>query len=871
MIDQKTSLLINRQVPEFVRDEYPLFITFLEAYYEYLETKQGTEINDLTKRGKELRYISDVDESIDDFEEQFFNTFAALFPRDMQIEKSTLIKNVLPMYLAKGTESSFKLLYRFLFGQKLELKYPSNDVLIASGGNWVVENVLKVSGDIISYYTADGTTKQFKILQEVNDVTVYVNDALQTSGYYIRKESKKLIFTTAPASGASIKVHYNTLDYSKLVNRKVTGLTSGATAITEKFSSRLVNSRKIVELFINNKTLIGEFNIGEKIHTSYIDSDGTLIDIQLAGISSLQSINLLNGGSNYNVGDPVFISTGSNDQPGSATISKIFSGVINRTRINNGGAGFQPPGRIAAVGYDPVVLDFAIASVDTSGANTPNTFTIFSDVISDIGSTLISAASYGTAGNVASTNASTRLIDAFGNVSYTAIGSISNVTIVAASAVVSTSPTLNAEPAVYTIPIRGATATPTPVKIDTFGSIGRFDINAGGSNYAVGDELVFTNLPMTFGVGAAAEVSSIANTTLLNGIITSVKLLPFKLSGNVSVTSASNVMVQGYSTAFDTELQIGDKIMIADQIKRVDVIASANSLNVNTSFTAAFTNKPIRHVNRYLLGGQGYRQDALPTITVSSNTGSGANITVHSIMGDGENIEGYGTKRIGEIEEILIIDPGAGYIFVPTIDLTTRGDGTALANATLNPTYETLAGRWTSADGILSSYDKRLQGKDYYVKYSYLTSSVTEFAKYKKIFKELLHPSGFKAYAELNKISVINDPVSRDSETAKAKIAGISGTVNVATGSIYVTGTNTKFNVATSSGAITIGSYIAVNSQIRVISSVISNTNLAVTSAFTITANNEEMVVMNTVYSSITTELSEEITTEDEFSLLIES
>jgi hypothetical protein len=123
----------------------------------------------------------------------------------------------------------------------------------------------------------------------------------------------------------------------------------------------------------------------------------------------------------------------------------------------------------------------------------------------------------------------------------------------------------------------------------------------------------------------------------------------------------------------------------------------------------------------------------------------------------------------------------------------------------------------------------------------------------------------------LNKISVINDPVSRDSETAKAKIAGISGTVNVATGSIYVTGTNTKFNVATSSGAITIGSYIAVNSQIRVISSVISNTNLAVTSAFTITANNEEMVVMNTVYSSITTELSEEITTEDEFSLLIES
>ena len=61
MTDKLTSLLVNRQVPEFVREEYPLFITFLEAYYEYLEQKQGTQINDLTKRAKDLRHISDVD------------------------------------------------------------------------------------------------------------------------------------------------------------------------------------------------------------------------------------------------------------------------------------------------------------------------------------------------------------------------------------------------------------------------------------------------------------------------------------------------------------------------------------------------------------------------------------------------------------------------------------------------------------------------------------------------------------------------------------------------------------------------------------------------------------------------------------------
>ena len=66
MSDNKVSLLVNRQVPEFVREEYPVFISFLEAYYEFLENKQGTKKNDLLTKAKELKDISDVDISIED-------------------------------------------------------------------------------------------------------------------------------------------------------------------------------------------------------------------------------------------------------------------------------------------------------------------------------------------------------------------------------------------------------------------------------------------------------------------------------------------------------------------------------------------------------------------------------------------------------------------------------------------------------------------------------------------------------------------------------------------------------------------------------------------------------------------------------------
>ena len=53
--DLKTSLLVNRQVPEFVREEHPNFIAFLEAYYEFLQEKQGTQVNDLITQAKKKR------------------------------------------------------------------------------------------------------------------------------------------------------------------------------------------------------------------------------------------------------------------------------------------------------------------------------------------------------------------------------------------------------------------------------------------------------------------------------------------------------------------------------------------------------------------------------------------------------------------------------------------------------------------------------------------------------------------------------------------------------------------------------------------------------------------------------------------------
>lgn len=878
MADQKTSLLINRQVPEFVRDEYPVFVSFLEAYYEFLEQKQGTELNDLVTKSKDLRDISDVDLSIEDFERNFFNTFADLIPRDIAVDKSVLIKNVLPLYLSKGSEASFKLLYRMMFGGELEVKYPKNDVLRASDGKWEIENALKLSKDFYSYYTADGTTKEFKILEQSNqtDITVYVNNIPQTSGYYVRKESKKLVFNTAPLLNSTIKVLYSTLDKTIFTNRKITGEISGTTSLVEKVSNQIVNEELIVQFFVNDKTMIGNYINGENVFTD-VFVDGFLVNVLVETVSNVLRINIIDGGANYNVGDPVIVNAPVASVGPSALISKTFKGVINQVTINDGGAGFTVGERIAAIGYETTQLNFAIADVDLTGANTANVFKIYSDVISDVdpANTILTATNWHFPGNIAPSqtiNVNSIISTAFSNATYVGIGEISNVTIAAANVIVTLTPILNAAAAYITLsPLTANTPTSTIVTIDTFGSLGKLVIRQSGSGYAVGDELVFTNQPMSFGTGVAAVVKSVSPTV---GRILDVEFVPSRITGTANVTSVSNVMVQGIGTTFLSNLVPGDDIMIGFDTRKVLTIASNTSLNVSSaSWSSIYLNQPIRKHGLNLIGGQGYTQDKLPTITISTTSGVNGLIEVTAIMGDGEDLVPKGTKRPGEIEEILVTNPGKAIKVLPTVDLVQYGDGTALANVTLNPSYETFEGRWSTADGILSSVDRKLQGRDYYVNYSYLLSSTTEFSKYKKIFKELLHPSGFKMYSELNRLDELDFNALRlDTITAPKNIQSLSGRVNVGNTSIYVTGQGTKFNVANSLGIITIGAYIAVNNQIRVVNSIISNTNLAVTSAFTISANNEELLVVNTVYNAVATEITlDEIIAENEITLTVES
>ena len=118
------SSVVSRQIPEFIREDYPTFVAFVEAYYEYLQ-----------EQGVDLSATRDIDKTLDQFIVEFKKELAHNLP-EITGDERFLLTHIKDQYLSKGSEASYKLLFRLLFGKKVELTYPGTQMLRASDGRW---------------------------------------------------------------------------------------------------------------------------------------------------------------------------------------------------------------------------------------------------------------------------------------------------------------------------------------------------------------------------------------------------------------------------------------------------------------------------------------------------------------------------------------------------------------------------------------------------------------------------------------------------------------------------------------------------------------------------------------------------------------
>jgi len=332
--NNKISNLIETQVPQFVRDDHPTFVDFLEAYYEYLE-----QANNLVDISKNMLDYKDIDHSIDTFVEKFYDNFLKIIPDETIADRNLILKNVKDFYRARGSEKSIRFLLRTLFNLDTEFYYPKLDILRASDGKWFIEKSLKIT-DV----EVDGTS---------NSSIVALNN---------------------------------------FVNKEIIGNTSNARAYVESINTYYESGILVKELKISNQTR--DFSSDETIFTTFTEngSDKSITANTFGGI--IASVTIVNAGTGYSVGDNVIIES-SNGTNGIIKVTAVTTGNIKAVAVLNGGAGYQNNYILSFTGGGGTGANANISSVDTSGTYHPNTYNIVNSTIileanTAIGNTLYS-------------------------------------------------------------------------------------------------------------------------------------------------------------------------------------------------------------------------------------------------------------------------------------------------------------------------------------------------------------------------------------------------------------------------------------------------------------------------------------------------
>ena len=139
--------IVKSQIPEFVKSDHPQFSAFIDAYYEYLEKTSDSEsssVKDLFRKNPNPgALIANAEEHRDLYSS--IQTFLDYFAKDLvpfnisgnYVTDAFLLNKVRDLYIAKGTPDSFKLLFRLLYGEEIDVLEPRSRIIEASEGLYV--------------------------------------------------------------------------------------------------------------------------------------------------------------------------------------------------------------------------------------------------------------------------------------------------------------------------------------------------------------------------------------------------------------------------------------------------------------------------------------------------------------------------------------------------------------------------------------------------------------------------------------------------------------------------------------------------------------------------------------------------------------
>ena len=337
--DERVSVKVEGQLPDFVTRDHPTFIAFLEAYYEYME-QLGKPYEIIGN----LNSYADLGKTTDDFLKYFKDQFAIDIPElaFSVANKPLALKRMRDFYRAKGSEKSFQFFFRLLYNQEIDIYYPSVDILRTSDGRYDSSSIIRV---------------------------------VDTS---------------------------NNDDVFKLVGKKITGLVSGATALVESVLNESLGSTLVSTIYLSGTlgTFVPDETITDDTYSFVLGRMLSNISIEVAGnnyligdvitisgggivtsgavakVTKLTAGNIMkvmisNGGTGYVVGDKFDIdNTGHLDING-RTMSLLVgsvngSGTITSLNLEHSGRGYTSLPTISGgsgTGFVPTLMGWDVGGI----------------------------------------------------------------------------------------------------------------------------------------------------------------------------------------------------------------------------------------------------------------------------------------------------------------------------------------------------------------------------------------------------------------------------------------------------------------------------------------------------------------------------
>jgi hypothetical protein len=339
-LHERISVKIQGQLPRFVKEDHETFISFMEAYYEYMEQlgKPYEIIGNLTN-------YANIDKTVDEFLNYFKKQFGEDIPEAVfqNANKPFVLKHLRDFYRTKGSEKSFQFLFRLLYKEEIRIDTPKGSILRTSDGKFDSSYVIRTMDISSDFFKLEG--------QRVKG---------QTSG------------ATAIIESVVVEI-LGSFCVSTMFLSEVFGVFVADEIVTDGIRSFSIGNI-IIDYSITNPGT--GYNVNDVIPLSgAAKSSGALIRIKEITSGSLFSVSIESGGTGYKVGDKLDIDNTNKLSMDGRTVSLLVSSVDNngsivKLFIENNGSGYLAVPTISGGSGVGASISFGLTDTGIGGVKT---------------------------------------------------------------------------------------------------------------------------------------------------------------------------------------------------------------------------------------------------------------------------------------------------------------------------------------------------------------------------------------------------------------------------------------------------------------------------------------------------------------------